>query len=287
MPEPGGHRDMGRGILEPKGCGDVSVGPLESGAWGEGTARAQGTRGHGDTETRMPELRGYGDKGTGLLEPSEHGDSIAGAWGTRGDGDGAAGAGTGAIIPCSARGQGVCRDWDTDCLLPVLPVLAAYSPAGEATTSPRRAVSPSPAGPGDASRTPGRCVTRHRPGPGGAPVPRVPRGAPASSTPARAAPGSQGRAERSYFPAGLKAHKRKGGQKVSFAGGIDEREEDLKSLTVSEIPEDPEGAEDDEEEPGQEQDGGTGERRHVGFAEVPSRPIGTERHSPTYPLGTS
>ncbi|NWT77748.1 PPR1B phosphatase, partial [Lanius ludovicianus] len=78
-----------------------------------------------------------------------------------------------------------------------------------------------------------------------------------------------------------------GGQKVSFAGGIDEREEDLKSLTVSEIPEDPEGAEDDEEEPGQEQDGGTGERRHVGFAEVPSRPIGTERHSPTYPLGTS
>lgn len=49
-----------------------------------------------------------------------------------------------------------------------------------------------------------------------------------------------------------------GGQKVSFAGGIDEREEDLKSLTVSEIPEDPEGAEGDEEEPGQEQDGGTG-----------------------------
>lgn len=49
-----------------------------------------------------------------------------------------------------------------------------------------------------------------------------------------------------------------GGQKVSFAGGIDEREEDLKSLTVSEIPEDPEGAEDDEEDPGQEQDGGTG-----------------------------
>ncbi|NXC91778.1 PPR1B phosphatase, partial [Cercotrichas coryphoeus] len=40
-----------------------------------------------------------------------------------------------------------------------------------------------------------------------------------------------------------------GGQKVSFAGGIDEREEDLKSLTVSEIPEDPEGAEGDEEEP--------------------------------------
>ncbi|XP_061300015.1 protein phosphatase 1 regulatory subunit 1B isoform X3 [Pezoporus flaviventris] len=73
-----------------------------------------------------------------------------------------------------------------------------------------------------------------------------------------------------------------GGQKVSFAGGIEERGQDLKSLTVSEIPEDPEGLEEEEEE-----DGGTGERRHVGFAEVPSRPIGTERHSPTYPLGTS
>ncbi|CAM9797344.1 unnamed protein product [Bubo scandiacus] len=102
------------------------------------------------------------------------------------------------------------------------------------------------------------------------------------------APGSQARAERSFFPAGPKAHKRRGGQKVSFAGGIEERGQDLKSLTVSEIPEDPEGAEGDEEEPGREQeDGGTGERRHVGFAEVPSRPIGTERHSPTFPLGTS
>ncbi|NXT90130.1 PPR1B phosphatase, partial [Anhinga rufa] len=71
--------------------------------------------------------------------------------------------------------------------------------------------------------------------------------------------GSQARAERSFFPAGPKAHKRKGGQKVSFAGGIEERGEDLKSLTVSEIPEDPEGAEGDEEEAGQEQeDGGTG-----------------------------
>ncbi|XP_061872712.1 protein phosphatase 1 regulatory subunit 1B-like [Colius striatus] len=100
------------------------------------------------------------------------------------------------------------------------------------------------------------------------------------------APGSQARAERSYFPVGLKAHKRKGGQKVSFAGGIDERGEDLKSLTVSEIPEDSEGAEEAQPEREQE-DGGTGERRHVGFAEVLSRPIGTERHSPTFPLGTS
>uniref|UniRef100_A0A8C5UFZ6 Protein phosphatase 1 regulatory subunit 1B n=1 Tax=Malurus cyaneus samueli TaxID=2593467 RepID=A0A8C5UFZ6_9PASS len=107
-----------------------------------------------------------------------------------------------------------------------------------------------------------------------------------------------------------------GGQKVSFAGGIDEREEDLKSLTVSEIPEDPEGAEGDEDEP--EQDGGTGgtvTRRaslllvtrchhpptlHLAFfpsprasttsasPEVPSRHIRHRRHSlRTFPLGTS
>ncbi|NXI69111.1 PPR1B phosphatase, partial [Anseranas semipalmata] len=99
------------------------------------------------------------------------------------------------------------------------------------------------------------------------------------------APGSHARAERSIFPA-TKAHKRKGGQKVSFAGGIDERGEDLKALTVSDIPEDPEGGEGDEEEP---EDGSdhSKERRHVGFAEVPSRPVSIERHSPTFPLGTS
>ncbi|NWR58502.1 PPR1B phosphatase, partial [Bucorvus abyssinicus] len=68
--------------------------------------------------------------------------------------------------------------------------------------------------------------------------------------------GSQVRAERSFFPAGPKAHKRKGGQKVSFAGGLDERGEDLKSLMVSEIPEDPEGAEDEEEELGREKEDG-------------------------------
>lgn len=50
-----------------------------------------------------------------------------------------------------------------------------------------------------------------------------------------------------------------GGQKVSFAGGIAERSEDLKALTVSDIPEDPEdpeGGEGDEEEP--EDGSGTG-----------------------------
>ncbi|NWS48909.1 PPR1B phosphatase, partial [Probosciger aterrimus] len=63
------------------------------------------------------------------------------------------------------------------------------------------------------------------------------------------APGSPPRAERSYF-SGPRAHKRKGGQKVSFAGGIDERGQDLKSLTVSEIPEDPPPLEEEEEEDG-------------------------------------
>ncbi|NXL52657.1 PPR1B phosphatase, partial [Podilymbus podiceps] len=43
-----------------------------------------------------------------------------------------------------------------------------------------------------------------------------------------------------------------GGGEVSFAGGIEERGEDLKSLRGGEIPEDPEGAEGDEEE----EDGG-------------------------------
>ncbi|XP_048783136.1 protein phosphatase 1 regulatory subunit 1B isoform X3 [Lagopus muta] len=93
--------------------------------------------------------------------------------------------------------------------------------------------------------------------------------------------GSQARAERSVFPA-TKAHKRKGGQKVSFAGGIAERSEDLKALTVSDIPEDPEdpeGGEGDEEEP---EDGSehSEERRHVGLA-------GTERRRSPVPLGNS
>ncbi|NXE85409.1 PPR1B phosphatase, partial [Cochlearius cochlearius] len=88
------------------------------------------------------------------------------------------------------------------------------------------------------------------------------------------APGSQARAERSFFPAGPKAHKRKGGQKVSFAGGIEERGEDLKSLMVSEIPEDPEGAEGDEEEAGGEQeDGGTGGTRGVPPPPSPAAPV--------------
>ncbi|NXC40232.1 PPR1B phosphatase, partial [Penelope pileata] len=101
------------------------------------------------------------------------------------------------------------------------------------------------------------------------------------------APGSHGRAERSIFPA-TKAHKRKGGQKVSFAGGIDERGEDLKALTVSDIPEDPEGPEGDEEEPEDGSEHSEEQRRHVGFAEAPSRPAGTERcRSPPVPLGTS
>uniref|UniRef100_A0A8C3GGT3 Protein phosphatase 1 regulatory subunit 1B n=1 Tax=Cairina moschata TaxID=8855 RepID=A0A8C3GGT3_CAIMO len=65
--------------------------------------------------------------------------------------------------------------------------------------------------------------------------------------------GSQVRAERSIFPA-TKAHKRKGGQKVSF-GGLEERGGDLKALSVADIPEDPEGAEGDDDDP---EDGGSG-----------------------------
>ncbi|KAM9174641.1 LOW QUALITY PROTEIN: protein phosphatase 1 regulatory subunit 1B [Mergus octosetaceus] len=94
--------------------------------------------------------------------------------------------------------------------------------------------------------------------------------------------GSQVRAERSIFPA-TKAHKRKGGQKVSF-GGLEERGGDLKALSVADIPEDPEGAEGDDDDP---EDGGSDaskERRHLGFAEAPPRPPGgTERPSPTFP----
>ncbi|XP_032058406.1 protein phosphatase 1 regulatory subunit 1B [Aythya fuligula] len=98
--------------------------------------------------------------------------------------------------------------------------------------------------------------------------------------------GSQVRAERSIFPA-TKAHKRKGGQKVSF-GGLEERGGDLKALSVADIPEDPEGAEGDDDDP---EDGGSDankERRPLGFAEAPPRPPGgTERPSPTFPPGTS
>ncbi|XP_021233903.1 protein phosphatase 1 regulatory subunit 1B isoform X3 [Numida meleagris] len=96
--------------------------------------------------------------------------------------------------------------------------------------------------------------------------------------------GSQARVERSIFPA-TKAHKRKGGQKVSFAGGIAERSEDLKALTVSDIPEDPEDPEDPEGGEGNEEEPEDGsehseERRHVGLA-------GTERRRSPVPLGTS
>ncbi|KAM8795352.1 protein phosphatase 1 regulatory subunit 1B [Eudromia elegans] len=55
------------------------------------------------------------------------------------------------------------------------------------------------------------------------------------------APGSRARPEPRLFPAGPKAHKRRGAHKVSFAGGFDERDEDPKALAVTEIPEGPEG----------------------------------------------
>ncbi|XP_025910190.1 protein phosphatase 1 regulatory subunit 1B [Nothoprocta perdicaria] len=88
------------------------------------------------------------------------------------------------------------------------------------------------------------------------------------------AAGSQARPEPRLFPAGPKGHKRRGGQKVSFAGGFDERDEDLKSLAVTEIPEDPEGggSDDEERETGEPSRAGAGEMawkrvsKRVGFA---------------------
>lgn len=77
-------------------------------------------------------------------------------------------------------------------------------------------------------------------------------------------------------PASLPA----GGQKVSFAGGIEERGQDLKSLTVSEIPEDPEGPEGDEEEPGREQeDGGTGGTPGIVLPHSPVVPVPVGPHA--------
>lgn len=67
---------------------------------------------------------------------------------------------------------------------------------------------------------------------------------------------------------------------MSFAGGIEERGQDLKSLTVSEIPEDPEGLEGDEEEPGREQeDGGTGGTPGIVLPHSPVVPVPVGPHA--------
>ncbi|XP_019405835.1 PREDICTED: protein phosphatase 1 regulatory subunit 1B isoform X2 [Crocodylus porosus] len=81
-----------------------------------------------------------------------------------------------------------------------------------------------------------------------------------------------------------------GGQKVSFAGGIDDLGDGLKPLAESEIPEDAEGAGAEDQEPEMEQDnppasGPTKERRHVGFVETVLHPVNMESHTPSSPLG--
>ncbi|XP_054657610.1 protein phosphatase 1 regulatory subunit 1B isoform X1 [Grus americana] len=264
---------MGTGMPEPRGCGDVGTGLLKPRGHGDRIARAWGMWGHGDKSARATGTWGWSCRSPGVQRrmppfPAALGDGV-GARGVGGH---------------TQTQAGSCR-----CCLDMLSAHPGLSGArGDHHVPPPGSVSVPRRGHAEGSQTPGRSADAAVAGSGGAPVPYVPSSAPGSSPPAREAPGSQARAERSFFPAGPKAHKRRGGQKVSFAGGIEERDEDLKSLTVSEIPEDPEGPEGDEEEAGREQeDGGTGERRHVGFAEVPSRPIGTERHSPTFPLGTS
>ncbi|KYO44257.1 protein phosphatase 1 regulatory subunit 1B isoform X2 [Alligator mississippiensis] len=84
-----------------------------------------------------------------------------------------------------------------------------------------------------------------------------------------------------------------GGQKVSFAGGVDDLGDGLKPLAESEIPEDAEGAGAEDQEPEMEQDnppasGPAKERRHVGFVETALHPVNMESHTPSSPLdGTS
>ncbi|XP_064380775.1 protein phosphatase 1 regulatory subunit 1B isoform X1 [Dromaius novaehollandiae] len=91
------------------------------------------------------------------------------------------------------------------------------------------------------------------------------------------APGRRARAEPRLPPA-AKAHRRKGGQKVSFAAG---RAEELQARAVPEIPEDPEGGGSDEEEPGPERAGGGG---GGGRSEEPAA---AERPPPPPPRGAS
>ncbi|XP_074835026.1 protein phosphatase 1 regulatory subunit 1B isoform X2 [Carettochelys insculpta] len=108
------------------------------------------------------------------------------------------------------------------------------------------------------------------------------------------APGNETRAfEPRIYPAVTKSHKRKGGQKVSFAGGIAELGDELNSLAEWEKSEATEGdgTKAEEADPGQDSPSlseHSKERRHVGFAERPPRSVNVENCSATSPLeGTS
>lgn len=218
---------MGTGLLEPGGHRDRAAGA--GGAHEEGAAGAWGMWGHGDGAAGAQGRRGQGcrrprDMGTGLLEPGIHGETGTGLLEPRGHGDKAAGA-MGmelpepwrATVPCHPRGQGGCPGGHR--LL--LPRPATRSPRAKRVPRgpprpPAEEASPSPAG---AALTPAGPPAAGLPWRWPAPaVPRVPSPALGSSPPAPAAPGSQARAERSYFPAGPKAHKRKGNG-MGMAGG--------------------------------------------------------------------
>ncbi|XP_034611964.1 protein phosphatase 1 regulatory subunit 1B [Trachemys scripta elegans] len=104
------------------------------------------------------------------------------------------------------------------------------------------------------------------------------------------APGNEARAfEPRIYPAVVKSHKRKGGQKVSFAGGIAELGDELNSLAEWEKPEvtEGDGTKAQEPDPGQDSPSPSEhkERRHVGFAERPSRSVNVENCPATSPLG--
>ncbi|XP_075767380.1 protein phosphatase 1 regulatory subunit 1B isoform X2 [Pelodiscus sinensis] len=96
------------------------------------------------------------------------------------------------------------------------------------------------------------------------------------------APGNETRAfEPRIYPAVAKSHKRKGGQKVSFAGGIAELGDELNSLAEWEKPEATEGdgTKNQEPDPGQDSPSPSEhikERRHVGFAERPPHSVNVE-----------
>lgn len=208
LPEPRRFRDRGARAWGTQGRGEGDSGARRVWGWGCWSL------GHGDRG--LPEPGVQGDMGTqrqGCQSPEDVGTSGEGFWSPDNTGlellePGGHGEmleqGRGSSSPVALGGGVGTRTGCCRCCLSLLPVLlvpAAHSPAGEATTFPRRAVSPSPAGPGDASRTPGRCLTRHCPVPRGRaclavprphrPPPGQPRGARAEPSAATSPPGSR------------------------------------------------------------------------------------------------
>uniref|UniRef100_A0A8C8SBS1 Protein phosphatase 1 regulatory subunit 1B n=1 Tax=Pelusios castaneus TaxID=367368 RepID=A0A8C8SBS1_9SAUR len=144
---------------------------------------------------------------------------------------------------------------------------------------------------------PGPCELESRAVPGAQAMKELPPAPEAAARPKPAlprqhsAPGNEAKAfEPRIYPAVAKSHKRKGGQKVSFAGGIEELGDELNSLTEWEKPEmtEGDGTKAQELEPGQDDpppNEHIKERRHVGFAERPLHAVNVESCSATSPLG--